>query len=207
MPQSTQTNGARHAPDLLFEAEPMIHPDVVEAFSKATNLLRKNRIRFRPMGGIAMYLAGAGRPTKDVDLIVARRQWHKARALLQHIATDAQGIRLGLADEPENGLALIGPKGVAIEVWPEGVTHGQIARLRGRHRSHQAGDLALTLRGNNRVALLNAKLASYLSATDRVKDAGDVQSLIHAWSLPLGFAEKLDFRVRAAYRRLWRGEV
>lgn len=198
---------ARDAIQLLFQAEPMVHPEVIEAFQKAADLLRKHRIRFRPMGGIAMYLAGAGRPTKDVDLIVARRQWQKARALLQAIATDAQGIRLGLPGEPENGLALIGPNSVAIEIWPEGVTHGEIARLRGRHRSHRAENVALTLSGDDRVALLNAKLASYLSATDRVKDAGDVQGLIHAWSLPVEFAGKLDIRVRGAFRRLWRGEV
>ena len=199
--------GARDVFKLLFDAEPMVHPAVIEAYEKAALVLKKRRIRFRPMGGIAMYLAGAGRPTKDVDLIVRRQNWHQAREFLQEIATDMQGVRLGLAGEPDNGLALIGPNGVAVEVWPEGVTHGEIARLRGRERPHQAGNLALTLSGDDRVALLNAKLASYLSATDRVKDAGDVQSLIHAWSLPIEFNQNLDARVREAYERLWRGEV
>ncbi|MDA1276717.1 MAG: hypothetical protein O2960_22085 [Verrucomicrobia bacterium] len=193
--------------DLLFDAEPMVHPAVIEAYEKAASLLRKRGIRFRPIGGIAMNLAGAGRPTRDVDLVVSRRDWHQAREFLQEIATDAQGIRTGLEGEPENGLALVGPHGVVIEVWPEGVTHEEIARLRGRYRPHRAGKLALTLGGDDRAALLNAKLASYLSATDRVKDAGDVQSLIHTWTLPIEFADNLDARVRGAYRRLWRGEV
>jgi len=193
--------------DLLFDAEPMVHPAVREAFEKAASLLQKHEIRFRPIGGIAMNLAGAGRPTRDVDLVVARRNWHRACEVLQELATDLRGIRLGLEGEPENGLALVGPQGVAIEVWPEGLTHEEIARLRGRHRPHRAGKIALTLRGDDRVALLNAKLASYLSATDRVKDAGDAQSLIHAWALPIEFAENLDVRVRATYRRLWRGEL
>ncbi|MBM3836679.1 MAG: hypothetical protein FJ398_01745 [Verrucomicrobia bacterium] len=80
----------------------MMHPAVTEAFEMAASLLRKNRIRFRAIGGIALNLAGAGRPTKDVDLVVARRNWHRARGVLQGLATQVQGIRLGLADEPES---------------------------------------------------------------------------------------------------------
>jgi hypothetical protein len=37
--------------------------------------------------------------------------------------------------------------------------------------------LAFTLRGNATVALINDKLASFLSAKDRLRDAADVQSL------------------------------
>src|SRR5207248_2862275 len=103
----------------LFEAEPMLHPHVEDAFQKAALVLNAARIPFRVIGGLAVNQYGAGRPTKDVDLVVSRKNWGRARKALQAIATDPQGIRFGLANEPKEGLALIGPHGVSIEVWPE----------------------------------------------------------------------------------------
>ena len=89
----------------LFEADPMIHPNVLDAYEQAVKVLNDHDIPFRATGGIALNLFHAGRPTKDVDLIVSRQQWHQARQALQSIATDVQGIIFGLPDEPENGLA------------------------------------------------------------------------------------------------------
>lgn len=194
---------------LLFEAEPMVHPKIMEAYAQAVRTLKKARIRFRETGGIALNLHGAGRPTKDVDLIVRRSDWLRAIAALQQIATDSQGIYFGLPEEPRTGLAVIGPHGVPIEVWPEGTTHEQIARIRGRHkaRRHPAGKLAFTLRGDPTVAFINDKLASYLSAKDRLCDAADVQSLIKRLKLPRHFANQLAPEVRPAFRRLWVEEV
>jgi hypothetical protein len=190
---------------LLFEAEPMLHPNILDAYEQAARTLRKARIRFRETGGIALNLHGAGRPTKDIDLIVRRSDWLKAIQALQQIATDSQGIYFGLPDEPRSGLAVIGPHGIPLEIWPEGTTHEQIARIRGKHkaRRHPAGKLAFTLRGNAVVAFINDKLASYLSARDRLRDAADVQSLVKRLKLPLSFASKLAPAVRPAYRRLW----
>src|SRR5438445_485761 len=99
----------------LFEAEPMVHPNVLDAYDQAVRALRKARIPFRATGGIALNLHGAGRPTKDVDLIVRRSDWLRAIRVLGQIATDRQGIRFGLPDEPEAGLAVIGPHGIPIE--------------------------------------------------------------------------------------------
>lgn len=192
---------------LLFDAPPLTHPHVVAAYRKIAARLRRLDIAFRPTGGIAMHLAGAGRPTKDVDLIVPRQSWRRARQAGQKIATDPQGIRFGLAGEPEEGLAVLGPHGVAIEFWPEGVTHGEIACIRGKFRAHPAGEIALSLGGSDQVALITSKLASHLSALDRLRDAADVQALIKKWALPIGFAQRLDRRVRTAYRRIWRGEM
>jgi hypothetical protein len=190
---------------LLFDAEPMLHPNVLDAYEQAVQTLRKARIRFRETGGIALNLRGAGRPTKDIDLIVRRSDWRKAIRALEQIATDRSGIYFGLPEEPETGLAVIGPHGVPIEVWPEGTTHEQIARIRGKQktRRHPAGKLAFTLRGDATVAFINDKLASYLSAKDRLRDAADVQSLIKRLKLPLNFANRLARPVRPAYRRLW----
>ena len=183
----------------------MVHPHVLDAYQQAVRLLKKAKIPYRETGGIALNLHGAGRPTKDVDLIVRRSDWLRAIQALGQIATDRQGIRFGLPQEPEAGLAVIGPHGVPIEVWPEGTTHEEIARIRGmrKARRHPAGKLAFTLRGDATTAFVNDKLASYLSAKDRLRDAADVQSLIKRLRLPLGFANRLAPAVRSAYRRLW----
>lgn len=190
---------------LLFEAEPMVHPHVLAAFRKASRALESRGIVFRSIGGIALNLRGAGRPTRDIDLVVSRADWLEAIDVLRHsIGTDLQGIRFGLPDEPACGLAVIGPHGVPIEVWPAGTTHATIARLRGAHRPHPAGDLVLTLAGDDDVNLINSKLASYLSATDRLRDAADVEALIKRQRLPLDYAQRLAPPVRGAYRRLWK---
>ena len=183
----------------------MVHPNVLDAYEHAVRTLRKARIRFRETGGIALNLHGAGRPTKDIDLIVRRSDWLRAIQALKQIATDPQGIYFGLPEEPPTGLAVIGPHGVPIEVWPEGTTHEQIARIRGQNkaRRHPAGKLAFTLRGNATVAFINDKLASHLSARDRLRDAADVQTLIKRLKLSLNFANKLAPEVRPTYRRLW----
>ena len=184
--------------ELLFDAEPLVHPNVLDAYRQAVRVLKRANIPYRETGGIALNLHGAGRPTKDVDLIVRRSDWLRAIKALGQIATDRLGIRFGLPQEPESGLAVVGPHGVPIEVWPEGTTHEQIAQIRGmrKTRRHPAGRLAFTLRGDD-------KLASYLSAKDRLRDAADVQSLIKRLRLPLGFANRLDPSVRSAYRRFW----
>src|SRR5436190_5705944 len=190
---------------LLFEAEPMVHPNVLEAYEQAIRVLRKARIPYRETGGIALNFYGVGRPTRDVELIVRRADWSRAIRALGQIATDQPGIRFGLPGEPEPGLAVIGPHGVPIEVWPEGTTHDQIARIRGmrKARPHPAGKLAFRMQGDAVVGLVNNKLASYLSAKDRLRDAADVQSLIKRLRLPLGFAARLAPEVRTAYRRVW----
>src|SRR4051812_21039615 len=97
-------NLAQNNLDRLFAAEPMLHPHVQDAFQKATLILKTARIPFRVIGGLAVNQYGVGRPTKDVDFVVSRKNWHRARKVLQTIATDSQGIRFGLEEEPEEGL-------------------------------------------------------------------------------------------------------
>src|SRR6266571_8674090 len=79
---------------ILFEAEPMIHPNVLDAYEQAVEVLKDHNIPFRATGGIALNLFNAGRPTKDVDLIVSRQQWHHARQALQSIARAQHSRRM-----------------------------------------------------------------------------------------------------------------
>jgi hypothetical protein len=51
--------------------------------------------------------------------------------------------------------------------------------------------------------LIELKLASGTSASDRLRDLADVQDLINALGLPLDLADRLDPSVREAFYRLW----
>ena len=51
--------------------------------------------------------------------------------------------------------------------------------------------------------LIELKLASGLSAGNRLRDLADVQDLIMALNLSLELADRLDPSVRSEYRRIW----
>ena len=53
--------------------------------------------------------------------------------------------------------------------------------------------------------LVELKLASGMTATDRLKDLADVQELIKARGLGPEFSDRLDPYVREQYMRLWEG--
>ena len=175
-----------------------LHPAVVACLTDVARALRG--IRYRLAGGCALAALGVGRPTQDVDVVVARSRWADALAALRPLTVDAE--RMGLPGEPEPEAILRTRRGPFIEVFPEGVTAAEICRLRlGTARRSPAGRIALTLRGSALVALINSKLASYLSAPDRIRDLGDVQSIIAARRLTAAFATRLHPAVRAAFVR------
>src|SRR5438445_7136189 len=93
---------------ILFEAEPMVHPRVIGAYKRATGLLKKHRIRFRLVGELAANLTGAGRPTDEVELVVARRNLSRALTVVQRRTTKS-------------------PNDIRVTIWPEGVTAGEKA--------------------------------------------------------------------------------
>jgi hypothetical protein len=70
-----------------------------------------------------------------------------------------------------------------------------MVRLResGVHRQkHPAGRLSSRWPVTIESHWLNSKLASYLSASDRLRDAADVQALISKWELALDFLKPLE---------------
>jgi hypothetical protein len=52
--------------------------------------------------------------------------------------------------------------------------------------------------------VIDLKLASGMSAPDRLRDLADVQEIIKARGLDEAFADQLDPSVRAQYLELWR---
>ncbi|MDX2227465.1 MAG: hypothetical protein SFY92_10305 [Verrucomicrobiae bacterium] len=156
--------------------------------------LDKAGIAHRLTGGLFLNEQGVGRPTFDIDLIVSRRDWQRAVSALVPMSIGNE--KMGLPDEPFPAAILKSKSGPFIEIFPEGLTAGEIAKLRGFHRSPRAEKIALTLQGDPRVNFINSKLASYLSATDRIQDLADIQRLVKHQKLDMVYSKKLHPSVR-----------
>ncbi|MDD5262939.1 MAG: hypothetical protein PHD76_13930 [Methylacidiphilales bacterium] len=185
---------------MVLRENTKLDPRVALVARRALRTLKRSGIPHALTGGALLNLLGVGRPTFDVDIIVSRAQWQKAVDLLKRHSIDNE--RMGLSGEPEPAAILKTREGPYLEIFPEGLTAGEIAKLRGYYRAHRAGKIAFRVKGNPLVNLINSKLASYLSARDRLQDLSDVQRLIKHQELSLGFELKLDSRVRKTFRDL-----
>jgi hypothetical protein len=56
---------ARKILDRLFEAEPLLHPHVEDAFDRAATVLKAHRIPFRVIGGLASVWPKTGSFDRD----------------------------------------------------------------------------------------------------------------------------------------------
>ena len=178
----------------LAESLCEIHPDVLKAWHEAEKLLKRARVRFTPIGRFELNLLGVGSPTFDVDLLVSMRQFERAVVALRPITQDI---------EQEKPVAILKTSfGPFLELFPSGITAGQIAALRGKRKNHPAAQVKFLLRRRGLIGAIENKLASFFSATDRQKDAGDVQELIKKYQLLRTFAHKLHPSVRSAFLRL-----
>jgi hypothetical protein len=178
--------------------ETEIDPRVDAVRAKVEAALTRAGVRYRFIGGLALNIWRAGRPTFDVDVLVSRRRWRQALAALAPLSINREYT--GMAGEPEGGAMLQSHEGPWIEVFPEGISAGEITALRNKDvRKGPHTRVALSLKGNALVGLVNSKLASYLSAPDRLDDLSAVQRLCKAQNLDANFALKLDPSVRKAF--------
>lgn len=181
---------------VLRETSP-IDSSVKEVVDLVTKVLDAQNVVFRLTGGLLLNSYGVGRPTYDVDLIVARTEWQKAVTALESLSVSYE--RMGVPGEPEPAAILQTTKGPYIEIFPEGMTAGDVSHLRGRYRPDPAEHIAFSLTGDPLVNLINSKIASHLCATDRLQDLSDVQRLIKHLNLDTTFAENLDPSVRLEF--------
>ncbi|HEV7555920.1 MAG TPA: hypothetical protein VGO00_10715 [Kofleriaceae bacterium] len=80
----------------------------------------------------------------------------------------------------------------------------------GKPKSVRFPDPAIAVRGQDVMVLplrdlVELKLASGMTSTDRLKDLADVQELIRHARLPLELSDSLDPMVRAKYAEIWHG--
>lgn len=170
---------------------------VQETLRNLARRLEEMGIEFALAGGLAVGAHGHVRLTVDVDLLIAaeglerfKKAW-LGRGYVEKFA-GSRGVR-----DAETG--------VAIDFLLAGQFPGD-----GKPKAVRFPDPGTVPRGDEpyRVVdlrtLIELKLASGLSAPDRLLDLADVIALIRANGLPEGFAARLDPSVRDKYRELWR---
>jgi hypothetical protein len=181
------TEGSRY-----FEEKSAVH----EALRKITRRLDELGIPYAVAGGMALFMHGFRRFTEDVVILIAREDIKHIHEQLEGRGYQPPFVRsknlrdteykvkiefLLSGDYPGDGLqkpvAFPDPSRVAEE--RDGIKFLQLPTL------------------------IELKLASGMTSSDRLKDLTDVQELIKLLALPLEFAERLDPFVRGKYVELW----
>lgn len=158
--------------------------------------LERNGIAYAVIGAIALNQHGYQRFTVDIDLLMTKEGLQRFRDQLvgrgyvpafpgatREFKTSQDNIRVEIittGEYPGDGK----PKPV---VFPDPDEYSELI----------AGIRTIAL-----PKLIELKLASGMTAPDRLKDLADVQEMIKAKSLGEEFAEKLDSSVREKFREL-----
>jgi hypothetical protein len=170
--------------------------EVQKALTKLVENLDRDRIPYAVIGAMALNEFGYQRTTVDVDVLLTAEglSAFKARHLGRGYVEKFSGSR-GLRDTEH---------GVDIDVVLAGSYPGD-----GKPKPVAFPDPAEAAERGARVALLplatllELKLASGLTAPDRLKDLADVQEIIRLRQLPRTLSDELNPFVRAKYLELW----
>lgn len=149
-----------------------------KTLSRLTNDLGERGIDYMVIGAVALLAHGYPRFTEDIDLVMTAEGFDRI-----HEELGADGVKIKVmttGEYPGDGK----PKPVSVSVPAEASTEIDGIRF-------------VTLE-----KLIELKLASGISAADRLKDLADVQELIKIRKLDAVFAEKLDPYVRTKYLEL-----
>jgi hypothetical protein len=159
--------------------------------------LERHGIDYMVIGAVALMAHGYPRFTEDIDLVLTREgleAFHRELIGLGY-APAFQGARKRLRATRD---------GVPVEIIVAGEYPGD-----GRPKPvsfPEPAAASVEIDGVQVVTLeklIELKLASGMTAPDRLKDLADVQELIKARDLPADFAEALNPYVRGEYLRLW----
>ena len=177
---------------MFFEGKGGLH----RTLHAITQRLGKLDIPYAVAGGMALFIHGFRRFTEDVDILVTREgleQLHRELEGLGYTPLFPGGKNLRDADT-----------GVRVEFLVSGDYPGD-----GKPKPVAFPDPAQTaverdgIRYLSLPTLVELKLASGMTAPDRLKDLADVQELIRLLRLPSNFAEQLQPFVREKYGELW----
>ncbi|MCD4726507.1 MAG: nucleotidyltransferase family protein [Pirellulales bacterium] len=167
------------------------------ALQRIAERLREMNIPYAIAGGMAMFAHGYRRFTEDVDILVSRDG-------LQRIHQELEGLGYVPLFSGSKNLR-DAESGVRIEFLVTGDYPGD-----GKPKPVAFPDPQQASVERNNVSylslpsLIELKLASGMTAADRLKDLADVQELIRILRLPREFAEQLSPFVREKYVELWR---
>lgn len=158
--------------------------------------LKEHQIDYLVIGAIALNQHGYRRFTEDIDLLLTKEG-------LQKFQEELMGLGYRPAFEGSTRKFRTTEENVPIEVITTGEYPGD-----GLPKPVQfpAPDESFVLIDDVKTItlekLIELKLASGISAPDRLKDLADVQELIKAKSLDSSFSEKLDSSVRNKFLEL-----
>ncbi len=166
------------------------------ALKRITQKLRELGIDYVVVGGMAMFQHGYRRFTEDVDLLVTREG-------LKEIHQKLEGLGYRRPFQGSKNLRDT-QLGVKIDFLLTGEFPGDgkpkpIAFPTPASVADEIGGV----RYINLQALIELKLASGMTNSERVKDLADVIELIKAMDLPREFAGKLNPFVAGKYEQLW----
>ena len=170
---------------------------VQDALRRITLKLRELQVPYAVVGGMALFVHGLRRFTEDVDILVTEEDLRKV-----HFELDGLGYLRPFAGSKNLRDT---ETGVRIEFLITGQFPGD-----GRPKPvafPHPGDVAFERDGISYVnlpVLVDLKLASGMTNSDRIKDLADVQELIKLLTLPEDFAGRLAPYVRAKYLELWK---
>lgn len=167
------------------------------ALAQLADDLKRHQIEYMVIGAIALLAHGYPRFTEDIDLVLTPEGLEKLhRDLIGRGYTPAfQGARKRLRSTSD---------GVPIEVIVSGEYPGD-----GKPKPVRFPDPAtasVEIDGVHVVTLeklIELKLASGMTAPDRLKDLADVQELIKGRGLTADLADELNPYVRKKYLELW----
>jgi hypothetical protein len=169
---------------------------VNKTLARLASDLKRHDIDYAVMGAIALLAHGYRRFTEDIDLVMTRdglEKFHRELIGLGYAPAFPQSKKRLRATE----------EGVTIDVMLAGEYPGD-----GKPKPVSVPDPAaasIEIDGIKFVTLeklVELKLASGMTAPDRLKDLADVQELIKVLQLQSGFAERLDPYVRAKFLEL-----
>lgn len=177
---------------LFFQGEGAVQ----RAMRRITERLDQLGIPYAIVGGMALFQHGFRRFTEDVDLLVTEEGLKRVHDELPgrgYLPPFAQSRNLRDTE-----------LGVKIEFLVTGAFPGD-----GKPKPIAFPDpsqAAVELDGRKYVSLvtlIELKLASGMTNSQRLKDLADVQELTKSLQLPITFAEQLDPYVREKFRELW----
>ena len=170
---------------------------VFETMRRLAQRLETEGIPYAVIGGMALAAHGYVRMTLDIDILITPDGLALFREkLLGHgYVLDFPGAEKSFRDTETN---------VKIEVITAGEFPGDGLP---KPVAFPDPEDQTILEDNVRVIILETlielKLASGLSAANRMRDLADVQDLIVALNLPSKLMDKLDKSVRSDYKRIW----
>ena len=161
--------------------------------------LDRHRIDYMVIGAVALMAHGYPRFTEDIDLVLTREG-------LEAFHRELIGLGYVPAFEGARKRLRAAQGGVPVEIIVAGDFPGD-----GRPKPvsfPEPAEASVELDGVRVVTLeklIELKLASGMTAPDRLKDLADVQELIKARGLGADFVQSLNPYVRDQYLRLWEG--